>query len=114
MRVSVTEQTGQDGVSVVTVDGRFDAHSASDVQERIDALVGSGAIRVVIDLTDVTFLDSAGLAVLVTALKHARQARGDVKLVWPASEDTRRILRLTRFDRVFDIADTTDEAIKRY
>jgi anti-sigma B factor antagonist len=51
---------------------------------------------------------------LVSALKQARQQGGDVKLVWPREEAARRILRLTRFNRVFDLAETANEAIGRF
>jgi anti-anti-sigma regulatory factor len=46
-------------------------------------------------------LDSAGLAVLVSALKRSRLKNGNVRLVWPKAEDAARILKLTKFDQVF-------------
>ena len=67
-----------------------------------------------IDLAKATFIDSAGLAVLVSALKRSRLTGGDVKLVWPSTENSRRILRLTHFDKVFDIAEDIDAAMARF
>ncbi len=49
-----------------------------------------------------------------SALKRSRQTGGDVKLVWPSTENSRRILRLTHFDRVFDIAEDIDAAMARF
>jgi anti-anti-sigma factor len=99
---------------VVTPHGRVDAFSSPELRERLDQLLADGANMFVIDLSDVPFLDSAGMAVLVSGLKRARHANGDVKLVWPKEEAARRILRLTRFDRVFSMADSVDAAISSF
>jgi anti-anti-sigma factor len=99
--------------ALVAIDGRLDAHSVPQAREQLDGCIASGASRLVVDLSDVSFLDSAGLAMLVTVLKRARQEGGDVKLVWPTSENTQRILRLTRFDRVFEIAHTAEQALEQ-
>jgi anti-anti-sigma factor len=114
MSVTVTDHTPGGGVSQVAVDGRLDAYTVPEARACIDALMEPGVNRLVVDLSAVTFLDSAGLAMLVTALKRARQQGGDVKLVWPANENTQRILRLTRFDRVFDISTTVKQALERF
>jgi anti-sigma B factor antagonist len=100
--------------ALIAITERLDAHTVPDARDRIDACIAAGSSRLVVDLSGVTFLDSAGLAMLVTALKRTRQADGDVKLVWPTSENTQRILRLTRFDRVFEISNTAEQALARF
>lgn len=54
------------------------------------------------------------MAVLVTLLKSAHLAGGDVKLVWPREDAAGRILRLTKFDRVFDMATSVEAALKGF
>ncbi len=98
-------------VAVVSTDSRIDAFSAPKLRERLDALVAEGANRFVVDLSAVPFIDSAGMAVLVSLLKKTRLASGEVVLVWPYEEAARRILRLTKFDRVFPMAETVEEAL---
>ena len=51
---------------------------------------------------------------LVNLLKRAREHGGDVHLVWPAEEAARRILRLTKFDRVFTFAETAEAALSHF
>ena len=97
-------------VHVITIGERLDAFSAPALRQQIEGLLHDGASRFVIDLTLVPFFDSAAMAVFVNALKKARQAGGDVKLVWPREEAARRIIHLTKFDRVFELADSADEA----
>jgi anti-sigma B factor antagonist len=101
-------------IAVVAPTGRVDAVTAPLLRARCDALLADGTTRLVIDLSDVEFLDSAGLAAMVGALKRARAAGGDVRLVAPETPAVRRILELTRFDRVFDLAPDADTAVARF
>ncbi len=112
MEIIITDHVVR--IVVVAPQDRVDAFSAGELRERLDQLLAEGTSMLVIDLGNVPFLDSAGMAVLVSALKRARQANGDVKLVWPKEEAARRILRLTRFDRVFSMADTAEAAISSF
>lgn len=104
MKITVTEQLSR--TVVVAPKERLDAFSAPQMRERLETLLAEGVTQFVIDLSQTPFLDSAGMAVLVSLLKRARQAGGDVKLVKPTSDAVLRILQLTRFDKVFDMLDT--------
>lgn len=97
-----------DGVCIIGLEGRLEAFTVAALSETVESL--DPAHNVVVDLRDVTFLDSAGLAVLVKLLKEARRAQRDVALVRSQQEGTNRVLTLTRLDRVFHIADTVEAA----
>lgn len=90
---------------VVRPAGRVDAFTVDELKQTLTTALDGGLTELVVDLQAVDFLDSAGMAVLVSALKRARGEGGDVRLIWPVSEGARRILRLTRFDRVFEMLD---------
>jgi len=98
--------------AVVTLGGRVDAASVRSQRDQVHALVDKGIHRVVIDLGGVTFLDSAGMAMLVSLLKRARAADGDVRVAEPADESVRHILRLTRLDLVFNLEKTVEAALQ--
>lgn len=112
MNIEVSEHIIR--IVVVAPKDRVDAFSSPDLRQRLQDLIDNGAQNLVVDLSEVPFLDSAGMAVLVSALKRSRQAGGDVRLVWPQKEEAKRILRLTKFDRVFDMADHASEAIRSF
>lgn len=99
---------------VLTPRQRIDAFTAPPLRAELDRLLQEGVRRFVLDLSLVPFLDSAGMATLVHLLKRARQLGGDVRLVWPAEEAARRILRLTKFDRVFTIAESAEDALSHF
>ena len=110
MNLEITEHTVR--IIIASPKGRFDILSAPTVRAKLDELLAEGAVDFVVDLSETLFLDSAGMAVLVSLLRRARQAGGDAKLVWPGHEAARRVLTLTRFDRVFDIANSVEAALK--
>lgn len=109
MNITIYEE--QQGLVVVAPLERLDAFVAQDFRERVGEYLDTGVSNFVIDLSDTPFLDSAGMAVLVSVMKRCRQAGGDVSLVWPKHEPVKRILQLTRFDRVFDVYETRKEAV---
>jgi anti-anti-sigma factor len=90
--------------------GRIDALSVRSQREELHGWITRGITRFVVDLSDVSFLDSAGIAMLVSLLKRTRQVDGDVRVVQPTDAAVRRILKLTRLDLVFQLTDSADEA----
>jgi anti-anti-sigma factor len=112
MKIVITDHIIR--IVIVAPQDRVDAFSAPELRAQVDQLFAEGVGKFVIDLSNVPFLDSAGMAVLVSLLKRARQAEGDVKLVWPKEDAAQRILRLTRFDRVFTMADSVEAAIDSF
>jgi anti-anti-sigma factor len=72
------------------------------MRAELDRLFNDGVKHFIVDLSQTPFMDSAGMAVLVTLLRRCRQTGGSVKLVWPRSEPVRRTLQLTQFDRIFE------------
>jgi anti-anti-sigma factor len=112
MNMTITEHTIR--IAVATPRERIDAFNAPQLRSQLEQLLENGVQRFVLDLSLVPFLDSAGMAVLVSLLKRARQSGGDVRLVWPAEEAARRILRLTKFDRDFTIVDSAEVALRDF
>jgi anti-sigma B factor antagonist len=97
------------GSTIVAVAGEIDLHSAPTFRDELIAAIAEHSPRLVVDLTEVTFLDSSGVGVLVGALRRARAQRGWVRLVAPA-RGARRVLEITQLDRVFPIHDTVADA----
>jgi len=88
-------------VATIAVKGRLDSVEATPLRLTMNEYLGSGTNRIVVDLTEVEFVDSAGLAALVIGMKRARLESGDVRLVTPKHPDAQRVFELTKFDEVF-------------
>ncbi|MDJ1113548.1 STAS domain-containing protein [Microbacterium dauci] len=98
------------GGEVVTPQGRLTMVSARAFREQVSAHIqaNTGSV-IVIDLSEVSFIDSSGLGALVACLKTARQAGGDLRLAAP-SEQVSMILTMTNLDRVLKPRPTVEES----
>jgi anti-sigma B factor antagonist len=106
---SVSQQT-IGTTPVVSVRGEIDVYSAPALKEALSALL-DGPTAVVVDLTEVGFLDSTGLGALVAARTTASDAGGRLPVVC----DRDRILklfRITGLDGVFEIFPTVEAAVQ--
>lgn len=99
LEINSTEQVIK--IAAITLKGRLDAFEAPALRKICDEYITNEFNHFVFDLTEITMLDSAGLAALVSVLKRTRLKNGDVRLVWPREEAASRILKLTKFDQVF-------------
>ncbi len=99
-------------VATIVVSGRLDSVEAAPLRVTMNEFLSKGTNRIVVDLSNVTFVDSAGLAALVIGMKRARLEKGDVRLVSPQHPDAKRVFELTKFDDVFTMADDLELAHK--
>jgi anti-sigma B factor antagonist len=106
----MVEVSERDGRSIVTAAGELDVHSAPVLQAKLDPLTGRAEGALVVDLTDVVFIDSTGLGVLVIALKRVREAGGTLDVVVTAKR-VLKVFALTGLDVVIPLRATLDEAL---
>lgn len=104
-----TEKVG--GTTLVRCEGRLNMVAAPGLKTSLDRLVTEGGMRIVVDLSQIAFMDSSGLGALIAGLKRARQVGGDLRIAGP-TEQVRTVLSLTNLDRVLkpysDISAATD------
>lgn len=96
--------------AVVHVAGEIDVYTAPALRERLDQEIERGQHDLVVDLSDVTFMDSTGLGVLVGRLKLIRVHEGAMRLVC-AHDRVLKVFTITGLDKVFEIYPTIDEAL---
>lgn len=109
--MSILSQTQATHIGIVTISDRFDIAAVSQFRQAADQML-SQTNYIVIDMTTVSFFDSAGMAALVNVLKRVREHAGDIRVVWPTSEAARRIVSLTKFDRVFTSSPSLESALR--
>jgi anti-sigma B factor antagonist len=87
--------------------GELDAYTVGTFREALTRLAGHP--RLLIDLSDVPFMDSAGLGALIGGIRRAREAEGSVAVACnrPALS---RLLHTTGFDRIVPVTESLDEA----
>ena len=97
------------GVVIAAVTGEIDLTTVAPLRERLFELADSGG-TLIVDLNRVTFIDSAGLGVLVGTARRAAEHGGSLHAVC-AQRQTRRLLWMTGVDRRIPLAATVDGAL---
>jgi anti-sigma B factor antagonist len=95
------EVAGDSATARLTATGEVDSSSAPALRARVDEVLDKGVTDLTVDLTGVSFLDSAGLCVLAAA--HRRAVRTDVHLRVLAS--SRAVIRPMQITGLFDLLD---------
>jgi anti-sigma B factor antagonist len=101
-----------EAAAIFAVHGELDLHEAPALKERIAAAIDRGANLIVVDLTEVTFIDSMALGVLLGAINQLRLRGGNLRLVVP-NPSIRRIFEISLLDQVFTLDSSRDEAFAR-
>jgi anti-sigma B factor antagonist len=96
--------------NVLPLKGEIDLHVSPVVTASLNAMIEKKPDRMVIDLSEVTYIDSAGLAALIQAMQKV-EAYGGKFLLAGLQETVRSIFEISRLDQVFHIFPDTEAAL---
>ena len=112
-RMQVIERRIGD-VTVLQLIGRLELETGDLIlRDTINHLVEEGQIKLVLDMKDVTRLDSAGIGMLVSKYLTVRRAGGTIKLLHP-TERTDHLMDITKLTTVFQVFDDEASAVKSF
>ena len=94
---------------LVRIVDRFDSSNAPDIEGKLLELLASGSNAVLIEISAVTLLASAGLRTILVAAKEAAK-RGKKSILVGPNDSARRVLEISRLDAVLSIVDTVEDA----
>ena len=100
----------EDGQLIVGFQGSLHGQSAAEFKNEIYREIERGCERVILDFSQLDYLSSAGIGLVVSILNHGRQFGSGV-IVCGLQGDSLNIFRLTRLDRVFEIHPTLEDAL---
>ena len=107
--MSVSSRQLNDDIWLVSSQGRLDQSLNPQLELSLGELLDEGHQRFIIDLTEVTYINSGGLRCLVTAWRRSRAQGGDLVL-FGLNSRLEEIFSLVGFDRVFHIYTAFDDA----
>ena len=100
-------------VNIVSLSGELiDRNQANDLVEDIDELLESGELKYVFDLSELRYINSSGLNVLIHVLTKARKSGGEA-IVANVSKKVNELLIITKLNTVFTVTDTVEKAISK-
>lgn len=103
----------QQQTRVISLAGSFDALTAVGVQQAIALEIDEGQEQIVLDLSQVDFMSSAGVRVLLEMLRRVREAGGDLRLA-AALADVERTLEISGLVRVLKSYPSVEEAVHSF
>ncbi len=102
-------ERAEKGVTVFVLDGRVDTQGSVGMDQAMQNTISQGSYKIILDMTDVTYIGSAALRSLADVLTKSKKAGGDLKLV-ALSSKIMRVFRIIGFDKYFSIYDTVEAA----
>jgi anti-sigma B factor antagonist len=110
MDVTVSEMRR---VTLLEVSGRIDSTNATQFGDTLGSQIDAGRYQLVLDLSRVEYISSAGLREMVAALKKVKQFNGDLRIATP-SERVREVMELAGLNSIFQVYPTQVEAVGSY
>ena len=100
-------------ISVLYLKGYLDAHTASDFECALEKLVSEERVKIIVNLSDLIYISSAGLGVFMGFIEDIRKKEGDIKMAEP-SKKVMRVFELLGFQVLYQIFDSEQEAMEKY
>jgi anti-sigma B factor antagonist len=111
--LQITERTSGD-VTILDLKGRVVlGEGDAPFRDRIEALAKAGRLKIVLNLKEVTYIDSAGVGVMVGRLVALRKLGGDIKLLNLVQRNL-RVMTITKLVTVFQPFDSEEEAVRSF
>lgn len=100
-------------VAVIKCAGSLDADSIPVFKKAAYDLFDKGTIKFVLDASQMDFVDSMGLGVLISLLRRVKQKDGDIKVA-SLTPDVKTVFEITRLYKLFDVYESAKEAVEGF
>lgn len=103
-----------ENLSIVVVrEKRLDAETAGDFKQQMLDLINQGYHNILLNLSEVDFMDSTGIGAIISSLK-ALDRRGDIVLCEVKSSKVMQVIQITRMDKILQIFETEEKAVTHF
>ncbi len=103
----------REGVIVIVPDGELDVTNSMQFKEKIlSEYIDQGKTKIVLDMSNVGYMDSSALGVIISIFRHAKMSGGGFAIAGLV-DSVRRLFSLTALDKVIPIFSTVEEAVEK-
>lgn len=100
----------ENGVCIAALSGKFDTVNSVSAEKTLMALLDEGKTRVLLDFTDVAYIASSGLRVLLKLAQRLKIEGGQLQLC-SANETVGEVFRISGFDKILDVRESKQQAM---
>ena len=97
---------------IVRIEGRLDAASTPQLERALEPLLKEGVTRLLLDFTQVEYLSSAGMRLLLSVTKRLK-VKGGLLLLFSLGDEVKEIIRMAGFEKILQICGTEAEAVRQ-
>ena len=108
-----TEVQQENNITIIKVTGSVDALTAADLSKVLTTQITDGRTHLVVDLTGVEFMSSAGLRSLLGAVKEARSNGGDLRII-STNPGVDKVLKMSGFNNIAKVFPSQAEAVSSF
>jgi anti-sigma B factor antagonist len=112
MSFEITERA-REGVAILALKGRLTVGEATPVREKVNQVLASGCIKIILDLSGVDYIDSTGLGSLVICFTSVKKAGGALKLL-NLNKRNIELLLLTKLHTIFEVFAEEEDAVNSF
>jgi anti-sigma B factor antagonist len=102
-----------ENIIIIDISGEVDLYNSPNIKDMIIDKMNSGYKKIVLNLNDVSYIDSSGIGTLIYCRTTLNQANGQLKII-NIKDSVKRIFELTRLVNYFNVFDSEEAAIKSF
>lgn len=100
-------------VVILDISGEIDLYNAPEIKDIVNKLIEQKKYSIVINLKEVTYIDSSGIGALISSLSNLKKYHGGLKII-NVFASVKKVFELTKLTSFFEIYDSEDEAVKAF
>ncbi|OGK08060.1 MAG: anti-sigma factor antagonist [Candidatus Riflebacteria bacterium HGW-Riflebacteria-1] len=113
MEIKIDVRPKGNDITLIVIRGEVGTDTVDQFKEKMDQIVNDGKKKLIIDMQEVNYLNSMGLGVFATTLKKLKKNNGDLKFI-NLAPTVQELLERSRLDKVFDVFESEEEAVKSF
>ena len=96
-------------IAVVSIEGSLDTNTSKEADDQLTKLVDEGRVKLLIDLTNLDYISSSGLRILVATSKKLKPLKGEMRICG-LNETVNEVFEISGFTMIFNVLKTIEEA----
>lgn len=110
--MNIREEKNND-ITICALEGEVNINTSPELRKKFMSIIEANEKKILIDLTNVSYLDSSGLATFIEILQRLKKINGRLRFC-NINERVRNILEITKLVNLFEIFESREEALKGF
>ena len=101
--------TSEGDVTVIAIEGSLDTNTSKEAEDHLNKQIGEGNVKLLIDLTNLDYISSSGLRILLATSKKLKPLKGEMRICC-LNETVSEVFEISGFTMIFNVLKTIEEA----